>query len=50
MSNESVVIVQVIGSETPDVDTTKMKGKPWNKWITDAEDEEEKKDDNSGDT
>ena len=42
LPNGSVIIVQVQGSEQPEVDTTKMKGKEWKRWITDAVPEEKK--------
>lgn len=44
LPNMSVIVVQVSGPSVPDVDTTKMKAKEWNAWITDKE-LEEKKDD-----
>lgn len=40
LPNMSVIVVQVAGSQVPDVDTTKWKAKEWKAWITDAEPEE----------
>lgn len=43
LPNKSVIIVQVSGPQVPDVDVTKMKGRPWKAWITDAEEAKDAK-------
>jgi len=47
LANKSVVIVQILGPERPDIDCVNMKSKAWNDWITDKAPEE--KEDAEGD-
>ena len=43
LGNRSVIVLQITGSESIDVDTNKMKAKEWNAWLRDEKLEEKKK-------